>query len=636
MVSTLRHRGPDGRGRKIIDSPQHANSIGLGHTRLAVLDLSPAGSQPMSNPEESIWISYNGEIYNFPSHQIALKQKGYRFRSHTDTEVLLYLYQEHGDEFLRMLNGMFALAIYDSQKQELLLARDAIGIKPLYYYHNGGTFVFGSEIKAILTSGYYAPEVNWQSVYDYFTYLYVPCPQTIFRDIWQIPPGHFLKLNLRTGRVNISSYWQVRRLPEIETASEAELEDRTKYLLTKSVRGQLISDVPLGVFLSGGIDSTIVAGLAREASNKVKTFTVVFEGEDFQYFNEQAVAKAISQHLGTEHHEISVPPIDLWSMFDLLNYFDQPFGNPTFYLMYLLSKYSRDQITVALCGTGGDELYAGYPRYNAVQLAKRLDWIPATLWRLGVRALGAFQDNGRTPLLRRARQFASGMHLRHIKRFAHWTYFMDGSDKRSLLMNQNGPISSVAASDRILNDLYDKSELTDENNRLLHVDVGSFLVDNLLEYTDKMAMAVSLESRVPLLDQDFVEFSLNVPFRHKLAGGRTKVLLRNVFSSMLPPEAQKAPKKGFNAPLSQWVRTIFDTYFDGNGRNSHSQADIFGHDIGATWREEGILNRSYVEQLRHLHRNGKADCSYELFSILVFDVWWRKYMSRTAGAFCDN
>jgi asparagine synthase (glutamine-hydrolysing) len=626
MVDRLHHRGPDGRGQQVI-APQHLPyAVGLGHTRLAILDLSTAGLQPMANADQSAWISYNGEVYNFQSHRRALEEQGYRFRSHTDTEVLLHLYQEHGEEFLQMLNGMFALAILDTQNQQLLLARDPIGIKPLYYYHQGGRFVFASEIKAILASELYTTEVDWQAAYDYFTYLYIPCPQTMFRDIRQLPPGHVLKLDLRTGQVQTSAYWQVRRLPDIETASEAELQERANHLLTQAVSAQLISDVPLGIFLSGGIDSTTVAGLACETSQNVKTFTAVFEGHDFQYFNEQAVASAISRHLGAEHHEITVPTTDLWSMFDLLEYFDQPFGNPTFYLMYLVSKNSRDQITVALCGAGGDELYAGYPRYKAARLARRLGWVPAPLWRLGGRALGVLRDNGRTPLLRRARQFVSGMPLEDVERFAHWTYFMGSAEKERLLTGRGATLCNWERSERVLRQVLGNSPLAEADNRLLHLDVTTFLVDNLLEYTDKMSMAVSLESRVPLLDHDFVEFSLNVPYRFKMNGGRTKVLLRDVFSRFLPPAARRAPKKGFNAPLSHWMRNTLDDYFEASQHDRHPLKDRLGADIGTTWQDEGVLNWSFIQHLRQQHRNGKADFSYELFSILVFDLWWRKYV----------
>jgi asparagine synthase (glutamine-hydrolysing) len=414
----------------------------------------------------------------------------------------------------------------------------------------------------------------------------------------------------------------------VEKANESELKERAKHLLRQAVKGQLISDVPLGIFLSGGIDSTIVAGLAKEVSDSVKTYTVIFEGQEFQYYNEQVVARAISRHLDTEHHEIMVPPTELWPMLDLLDYFDQPFGNPTFYLMYLVSKYSREQVTVALCGAGGDELYAGYPRYHAIRLARRVGWVPWRLWRVADRALHVFRDTGRTPLLRRARQFVSGMQRQDMERFARWTYFM-GTAEKKLLFDFNAASTDFNPSARVLSEAFNASPLAEEDNRWLHTDLKTFLVDNLLEYTDKMSMAASLESRVPLLDQEFVEFSLNVPFRFKLSGRRSKILLRDAFFHFLPPEAQKAPKKGFNAPLSHWMRGALDDYFEASQMDDHPLKDALGEDIGRTWRCERLLDWSYIQLLRHKHRDGKADYSYELFSILVFDLWWRKYVSRS-------
>jgi asparagine synthase (glutamine-hydrolysing) len=304
--------------------------------------------------------------------------------------------------------------------------------------------------------------------------------------------------------------------------------------------------------------------------------------------------------------------------------------------MYLVAKHSRDQITVALSGAGGDELYAGYPRYRAMQLARRFNWVPPLLWRLGDRSLQVFRDNGSTPLLRRARQFFSGMPLRGLEQFSHWTYFLGSDEKVRLLTNGNGSQAQWKSSERVLRRVFDNSPLADADNRLLHVDIRTFLLDNLLEYTDKMSMAVSLESRVPILDQDFVEFSLNVPFNHKLRGGRTKVLLRDAFDRFLPREARTAPKKGFNAPLSQWMRSTFDEYFEASQQQRHPLKEILGEDIGRTWQEERVLNWPYIQQLRQQHREGRADYSYELFSILVFDLWWRKYVSQTVQRCCAN
>lgn len=629
MTQALKHRGPDGKGIKFFAPPTVNRSIALGHNRLAIIDLSGAGHQPMSNEDETVWIAFNGEIYNFEELRKELESKGHSFRSHTDTEVIIHLYEELGPDCVQRLNGMFAFAILDLRQQQLLLARDPIGIKPLYYCDRPDLFLFGSEIKAILASGLYTAEVNWQAVYDYFTYLYVPCPQTVFQDICQLPPAHWLTLNLSDGSFKLERYWQVRRREEVEKASFKELKAMAHELLADSVRRQLISDVPLGVFLSGGVDSTIVSGLAKQVDASLRTFTVIFKGDDFRFYNEQETARAVSQHLKTDHHELLVPEANPLEILNLIEFFDQPFGNPTFYLMYLLSKQAREHLTVALCGAGGDELYAGYPRYRAVQLARRLGFLPRPLLKLGRKFLDLAHDSYRTMHLRRAKQFLEGVDSDFIRQFAKWSYHLDEVKKAKLLMGcrhfscPNG----LSSSERFLRTAMEESSLADADNRLLHMDVQTFLPDNLLEYSDKMSMAVGLEVRVPLLDHRFVEFSLNVPFAYKLKAGRSKILLRETFAEFFPAAVRKAPKRGFNVPLPQWMRQTFDEYFEASLQPKHPLKDYLGEDLGLTWWE-GILDWSFIQQLREQHRQGRRDNSYELFAVIIFDFWWRKYIEK--------
>lgn len=624
MICSLKHRGPDGQGIQTFMPPVVPYPLALGHTRLAILDLSDAGRQPMSNEDETVWVVFNGEIYNFQQLRRELVAKGHRFRSHTDTEVLVHLYEEEGAEFVKRLNGMFAFAILDLPNKRLLLARDPIGIKPLYYWHSPQGFFFASEIKALLASPFYSLDVNWQAVYDYFTYLYVPCPETIFAGIKQLPPAHFLLLDLESNAVSVERYWRVRRIGEWAQASVSDLKAMVRELLADSVQRQMVSDVPLGIFLSGGVDSTIVTGLAKQFDPSVQTFTVVFEGEEFAFYNEQEVARAVSHHLQTDHHELRVPDVNPIEVLDLIEFFDQPFGNPTFYLMHLISKQAREHITVALCGAGGDELYAGYPRYQAVQLAKRLRFLPRLLLRLGQRCLGLVRDSYRTMHLRRARQFLEGLDDDFVRQFARWTYHMDEEQKAKLLGEWTNP-GAFLPSERILRTALTESCLEDEGNRLLHLDVKTFLLNNLLEYTDKMSMAVALEVRVPLLDHRFVELSLNVPFAYKLRNGQSKVLLREAFKDFFPIEARKAPKRGFNVPLPHWMQHTFNAYFEASQSPTHPLRRMLGSDIGVTWRE-GILNWDFIQQLRWQHFQGRRDNSYELFAIIVFDVWWRKYV----------
>jgi asparagine synthase (glutamine-hydrolysing) len=619
-VDLLQHRGPDDEGAVWLDE-----AVFLGHRRLTVIDLSAAGRQPMFNADGSLCLVYNGEVYNYRELRAQLCQRGHRFTSHTDTEVILHLYEEEHEEAFQALNGMFALALYDRKRQKLFLVRDRLGIKPLYYYQGHGQLAFGSEIKTILASGIYSPELNWQALYDYLTYLYVPLPATMFRDIFQVPPAHVLEFDLPTRNTRLWPYWQLKACtaPSERRATYEEDKRRLRELLVDSVQRQMISDVPLGIFLSGGIDSAILTGLMAQASTQpIKTFTVMFQGKDIQFYNESAGARAVAQAFGTEHHEIAVDIPDPTAMLKLIEFFDQPFGNPTFYLMYLISQQARTKATVALCGAGGDELFAGYPRYRALALGRWLQRVPYPLldgarWLLNLPA-----DSYRTMTLRRARQLLNGLDEDVARQFVNWTYFLNARDKAALLRaNGQGDQyahGSVLPSERIVRQYLDESPLPDIGNRMLHLDVQTFLVDNILEYTDKMSMAVGLEVRVPYLDHRIVEHSLAIPFGRKLRGKHSKIILRDAFADLLPPLSQKAPKRGFNAPLAVWMRDHLDSYFD---RYMRREATA----------QQGIFAWEALQHLRHLHRTGKRDTSYELFAIIMFDVWYRTYLLGHAG-----
>ena len=632
MTQVLRHRGPDGTQTRTFQPPDISCPVSLGHNRLAIIDVSAAGREPMCNEDESVWLVFNGEIYNFPELRTKLEAQGHNFRSRTDAEVIIHLYEEDGPLCAAKLNGIFAFAILDLRRDRLLLARDPIGVKPLYYCRTPDHFLFASEIKAILACSLVDNSVNWQAISDYFTYLYVPGPETAFEGLLQLQPGYCLELNLRDRSERLERYRSVRRREKIELASYDDLKSLIRDQLSASVKRQLVSDVPLGVFLSGGVDSTIVAGLAKQQDAQIRTFTVIFEGEEYRFYNEAETSRAVSRHLGTDHHELIVSRSEPADVLDLVEFFDQPFGNPTSYLMYLLSQTARKQITVALCGAGGDELFAGYPRYNAVRLARRLGWMPRSLLHFGSKALEIVRDSYRTMHLRRARKFLEGLHSDFCVQYAQWTYFLNEEKKGQLLLRHTGsshPQAHLAASPRILREALEQSALKDVDNRILHMDLQTFLVDNILEYTDKMSMAVGLEVRVPLLDPEFVELSLNTPFGYKIRSGVPKMLLSDTFADFFPPVARAAPKKGFNAPLAHWIVTEFDSYFEASRSSRHPLRRQMGEDIGISWRE-GILDWNFIERLRQQHRLGQRDNSYELFSLIVFDVWWRKYVARTS------
>jgi asparagine synthase (glutamine-hydrolysing) len=467
----------------------------------------------------------------------------------------------------------------------------------------------------------YSPDINWQGLYDYFTYLYVPCPETIFKGIFQVPPAHVLELDLDSNDLRFRRYWQLEQAgieaDHVKRDHEDD-KDRLRALLADSVRCQMVSDVPLGVFLSGGVDSPILTGLmAKTSPRPVKTFTVIFHGKNLEFYDERDNARAVADKFATEHHEVEVEIGDPMAMLRLVEYFDQPFGNPTFYLMHLISRHTRSEVTVALCGAGGDDLFGGDPRSHAMARGRGL-WG----WRRGglngVRQiLGLASDDYRSMSLRRIRQFLDGLDADFARQFVKWTYFLDESQKQFLLRPcpeaRSSQGNGFLPSERIVRRYLENSPLEDFGNRVLHLDVQTFLPDNLLEYTDKMSMAVGLEVRVPYLDYRVVEHSFRIPFHDKLRGTRSKVVLKEAFADLLPEANRKAPKKGFNVPLAIWMRDHLDQYFDlYMGRREVER--------------EGILNWEYIQLLRHQHRTRKRDNSYELFSIIMFDVWYRKYI----------
>ena len=622
MTAVQAHRGPDDSGMHFIPESR----LALGHRRLSIIDLSSAGHQPMSNDDGSVWIVLNGEIYNFRELRRELEGR-FRFRSSTDTEVVLRLYEAEGADFVRRLNGMFAIAIYDGRppgpghprSPNLLLARDRLGIKPLYYHARGRRFLFGSEIKAILASGLYLPDVNWQAVSDYFTYLYVPSPDTAFEGIRQLPPGHLLEVNLGSVEVALKRYWQVEG--DADHSTDGDVSQKLRDLLADSVRLRLVSDVPLGVFLSGGIDSAILTGLMAEASSgPVKSYTVVFRGDELELYDERDAARRVADRFGTDHHEIEVDVADPGEMFDLVEFFDQPFGNPTFYLTHLISKSTRSETTVALSGAGGDELFAGYPRYRALALARWARWLPRPFLN-GVRWLLSLpRDDHRGMGLRRARQFFDGLDPDLARQLLRWTYFLGETEKAALLgplaRSEMAGASGFLHPDRLLRRRLEDSPLSDPGNRVLHLDIETFLVDSILEYTDKMSMAVGLEVRVPFLDHRVVEHSLGIPFGRKLRGGRTKVVLKEAFADLLPEGHAEAPKKGFNLPIARWTQTHLGGYLDSNMSREETE-------------RQGIFDWEYIQLLRQQHAGGRRDNSHELFSIVMFDLWYRKYILGT-------
>jgi asparagine synthase (glutamine-hydrolysing) len=615
MTASLTHRGPDDSGVERFP----LDDLALGHRRLSIIDLSPRGRQPMSDETGSLRISFNGEIYNYLELKASLDSSRHRFSSETDTEIILHLYEERGPEAFRVLNGMFAFALYDAGRNRLFLVRDHLGIKPLYYTEAGGCFIFGSEIKAILAAGAYTPEIDWQSARDFFSFLYVPAPHTIFRGIFQLPPAHWLEYDLRARRIlRIDRFWDVAEWGARNTGvfkKTHDMQQGLRALLTDAVQKQMMSDVPLGAFLSGGLDSNVIVGLmALQSSKPVKTFTVLCSGEGLDYYDERNEARRVAQKFATEHHEL---PIDLSrpeEMLELVEYFDQPFGNTTLYLTYLLSRYTREHVTVALSGVGGDELFGGYPRYRAVKAMNYLRFIPRIAAQAGLTAVSQLEDNFADRRLHRIRALLAGLDPDPAKQYLKWVYYLDEERKEKLLKSRNG---SRLESHRILRQHLDRIPASwDNGNRFSYLDVETFLPDNLLEYSDKMSMAWSLELRVPYLDPRVVELAFLIPFDRKLNSAASKAIVRDAFADLIPRENLRLEKKGFNVPLGAWMRTKLDPYFD----------ELLPRDYV---EREGIFNHDYITFLREEHRRGQRDNAYELFAILIFDTWYRKYITHT-------
>lgn len=608
MTLSLVHRGPDDGTTEVF--PSH--KLALGHRRLSIIDLSASGRQPMRNEDGSIWISFNGEIYNYHELKAGLDPQRHRFASQTDSEVLLHLYEERGAEGFKLLNGMFAFALYDARREKLFLVRDHLGVKPLYYTEANGQLLFGSEIKAILAANVYSPEIDWQSAHDFFSFLYVPAPQTIFRGIHALPPAHWLEYDLRARRiVKIERYWNVADWGTRNArANEIELSSELRQLMTDAVGKQMMADVPLGAFLSGGVDSNVIVGLMASQSKQVKTFTVLFDEPEMTYYDERVEAQRVADKFATEHHELMIDLSRPEEMLELIEHFDQPFGNTTFFLTYLLSKYTRESVTVALSGAGGDELFGGYPRYRAVQAMKYLRLVPRVAAKAALAALSLQRDDFNDRRLHRVRALLAGLDSDPARQYLKWVYYLDEERKAKLFSKSNGHLASHRVLQTHLNDI---PANWDDGNRFSYLDVETFLPDNLLEYSDKMSMAWALELRVPFLDPRVVELAFQIPFSMKLNRAGSKTILRKTFADLIPTENLRAPKKGFNVPLGGWMRTKLDHFFD----------ELLPRDYV---QREGIFDYDYIQQLREEHRRGQRDNAYELFAVLIFDAWYRKYL----------
>jgi asparagine synthase (glutamine-hydrolysing) len=625
------HRGPDDRGTWETRLPD-GGLVGLGSRRLAILDISTAGHMPMSTPDGRLTITYNGEVYNYPHLRRELEAKGYRFRSRSDTEAVLYLYQEYGADCIRHLNGMFALAIWDGERRELFLARDHFGIKPLYYCHRGERLAFASEIKALLEVPGMPRRVNLQALNQYLTFLWVPDPLTMFDEIVKLPAGHYAYF--KDGELQVKQYWDLK-FPTAGhhfKADEAELALELRQRFTDTVKSQLLSDVPLGSFLSSGLDSSsIVAAMSEASAGRTRTYTIAFppkyrRGE--VTLDDTDIARRTADHFGCEHTEIIVDPDVIELLPKLVWHMDEPVADPAIITAYLVNREARKTVTVLLSGVGGDELFAGYRKHAAHTLAQRYQRIPGVVRQKLIEplvlALPSMRGTSIKGHIRLAKKMARSGSLSPRDYFLMNSTYLTEEQKRLLYAPGVGEgisgkrisgdgVSGEGAWSRHLSYFEEVSE-ADFLNQMLYLDTKAFMVSLNLTYNDKMSMASSVEVRVPFLDWEMAEWvAWNVPPSLKLHQGTTKHILREAMRPLLPAEVLGQKKAGFGAPADYWLAHDLRELVD----------DLLGED---KVRSRELFNPVMVRKLIDEHRSGRQDWSAQVWQLLTLELWMQTFI----------
>jgi len=600
MCRVLRHRGPDDEG-VYTDGP-----AGLGSRRLSIIDLE-RGHMPLCNEDASIWITYNGETYNAPELRRELQRRGHTFRTHSDTETIVHLYEEEGLEFAKRLNGMFAFAIWDSRLKRLVLVRDQLGIKPLVYTAQGDTLYFASEIRALLAAG--VPRaVDPIALHDYLSLNYVPGPRTIFEGVSRLQPGHMLVAE--NGAVTISRYWDLAA-EVVETGGfrEAELEEHLLSLLRSAVRDSMVSDVPVGAFLSGGLDSSVVATLMTDVSEQpVKTFSIGFSDPSY---SELPYARIVANSIGSEHHELCVNP-SADDIVEVARSFDEPFADNSAIATYAVSRLAAKHVKVVLSGDGGDEVFGGYSTYQADRLLTLLRRLRTSSISSAIRAAAALTPTTfkKASLDFKLKRFAEGAHLDALPAHYSWKAYMS-EEQKAALRNGNAHVP-VRPTVQLFEEAFASCPSADVLNRLIHVDSCVQLPDDMLSKVDRTSMAHSLEVRVPLLDRRLVSFMASLPSRYKVSGFRLKHLFKNVARHIVPKEIINRRKAGFTVPIAQWIAK------DLNGlvREQLSTSKL---------REQGFFDPAVVNTMLTEHESQKRDYGRTLWALLVFGLWYEGY-----------
>jgi asparagine synthase (glutamine-hydrolysing) len=601
MAAAISHRGPDDEGFHVEEG------VSLGFRRLSIIDLSRNAAQPMSNEDGRLWLVFNGEIYNFRELRRELKSRGHHFRSQADSEVILHAYEDEGPKCLERLRGMFAFAIWDSRRKELFLARDRIGIKPLYYYWRDGKFAFASEIKAILKDPAIKPSLNYQALYHFLGFEFVPGPETLFEDIYKLQPGHTLKL-AEGKEPEVREYWDLT-FRDVHRPVEEYMADLVEEL-GETVGSHLVSDVPLGAFLSGGIDSSaLVAFMQKHLGRGVSTFALGYEN---QTYSELEYAQRVATHFGTDHREIILDPIDHETVEKALWHFDEPMTDLSAVPFYAVAKKAREHVTVCLSGEGGDEVFVGYDRFKASKAERWYHLMPRWLRREIItpfveRLPDNEQKKGASNILQR---FIAGADLPEEGGHMRWQYFLDPAREEALLQESArnrmdrrpfGPVAGAAARCNSANRL----------DREIYVDTRFTMPDSVLMKVDKMSMAHSLEVRVPFLDHRFVELAASIPSRYKLQGFTTKSVFKRAMKDRLPPGIAYRKKQGYSFPIKNWLRGDLRGYM----RDRLHSSSIIRENLVA-----GEVDRLMEEHIAMTHNH-----SHILWALICLSIWHDLY-----------
>jgi asparagine synthase (glutamine-hydrolysing) len=605
MTDVIAHRGPDGQG------VYTSGSVGLGHRRLAIIDLSSAGVQPMSNEVGTIWVTFNGEIYNFREIRQELCQQGHKFRSQTDTEVIVRAYEEWGIECLKRFNGMFAFGLWDERKRCLWLVRDRLGVKPLFYSHLPQCLTFGSEIKAILCHPHVERTIDYEALAYYLALNYTPAPHTLFANIRQLLPGHYLLVDA-SGQVKDVEYWDVVYCEEYNRSEQSYIEEFSA-LLEDSIRLRLVSDVPFGVFLSGGADSSSVAyWMSRHMNEPVKTFSIGF-GESS--FDELEYARLVAQKLQTEHHEQIVKADAATILPKIVWHAEEPTADSSMVAVYYLAQMARQQVTMALSGDGADEILAGYETYQAYYLHRLYGLLPKLLRRRAIAPLISNLPVSDTKVSWdfKLKRFVAGAELPPEDAHATWRMIFNAEARAKLLSPVSDSLGVKADVLDLYRTVFAKTNASHPLNRMLYVDTRLYLPNDMLVKVDRMTMAHGLEVREPFLDYRLVEFAASVPPKLKLKHLRhKKYLLKASMQKKLPSQILWRKKQGFNVPNARWI-------------NNELKPFVLEHLSSSSVRDMGIIDSKAINSILNNHFSGLADNSHQIWCVLTLSLWWQQF-----------